>query len=541
MIPFLNLIAINTFSMKFIFVLSFIFITNFIFSFDQLEEGYSDKTSYKSVDTIKFYLSSAEKNQRWFYILNINHKIIDSVYLTVDHQEKNEFQPWVNYGYKAYSTYLPIHLHTGIYSLENKVFFIIKNDDKNAQITIVYPTNTENAYNNSGGKSLYNFNSTAKTKANTVTFLRPLSPFIINEVRLACTEFLKWVSHKKEFTFQYISDQDMEDYTEISSSQLIVIIGHSEYWSRKARENFDKFVNLGNDAVVLSGNTMGWQVRIEDDLLVCYKDAKEDPIEDKALKTIEWANGDLNYSTVSSIGCDWPHGAYGMHKNHGNYGYTIINPHSPLLENTGLKFFDFVSCQSYEYDGTLINGTDENGIPIIDVEKLNFYNIELIGYDKADPVDHYNKHSGYGTFIVFQKMVNSGIIVNTAFNTFTGKTPNSGTGGISGKDSVVIRKIVDNIFDKLIYNKQVFTRVAEFKTLQENKIDVFPNPTSRFITLTRNNNDLKILILKNQLGEIVLSTTLNFSNQMIDLSQLKSGVYNVFLDDNYTTKVVLLD
>lgn len=527
--------------MKLFLILSCVFFTNIIFSFVQIEEGYADKTSYKSIDTIKFYLSATEKTQRWFYILNINNKITDSVYLTVDHQEKNEFQPWLNYGFTVKSTYFPLHLKTGIYSLEHKVFFIIKNEDKNAQITIVYPTNTENAYNNTGGKSLYNINSTAKTKANKVTFLRPLSPFIINEVRLACTAFLQWVSHKEEFTFQYISDKDMEDYTEISSSQIIVVIGHSEYWSRKARENFDKFVDLGNDAVVLSGNTMGWQVRFEDDLLVCYKDAKEDPIEDKLLKTIEWTNGELNYSTLSSIGCDWPHGAYGMHKNHGKYGYTITNPHSPLLENTGLKFLDFVSCQSYEYDGTLITGIDGNGIPIIDIDKLNFYNIELIGYDKADPVDHFNKNAGYGTFIVFQKTVNSGIVVNTAFNTFTGKTPNSGTGGIAGKDSVVIRQIVDNIFDKLIHNKQVFNRLAVLTTLQDTNINVFPNPSSGFITLTRNNNDHNILILKNQLGEIVLTTKLDFSTQNIDLSHLKTGVYNVFLDEYYTTKVVLLN
>ncbi len=53
---------------------------------------------------------------------------------------------------------------------------------------------------------------------------------------------------------------DLEDYSEIAGAKVVVIIGHSEYWTRRARENFDRYVLEGGNALVLSGNTMWWQV-----------------------------------------------------------------------------------------------------------------------------------------------------------------------------------------------------------------------------------------------------------------------------------------
>ena len=63
-----------------------------------------------------------------------------------------------------------------MYSFDNKIYFIVKNKKKDADITIIYPTNTEEAYNNAGGKSLYDFNSSGKQRAYIVGFMRPYPP-----------------------------------------------------------------------------------------------------------------------------------------------------------------------------------------------------------------------------------------------------------------------------------------------------------------------------------------------------------------------------
>ncbi|MGZ3610970.1 MAG: N,N-dimethylformamidase beta subunit family domain-containing protein [Ktedonobacteraceae bacterium] len=37
--------------------------------------------------------------------------------------------------------------------------------------------------------------------------------------------------------------------------------GKSEYWTRQARTNIDKFTASGKNLLVFSGNTMYWQTR----------------------------------------------------------------------------------------------------------------------------------------------------------------------------------------------------------------------------------------------------------------------------------------
>ncbi|MCX6283019.1 MAG: hypothetical protein NTW31_02105, partial [Bacteroidetes bacterium] len=226
-----------------------------------------DKLSYKPGDTALVYLNSSIVIQNWkLYLLDIEGNRKDSVITDLIPQGISNPEPWVNgFGYHVTFAYvIPGHLPGGIYQWENKVFFIVKNPLKNAHITIVYPSNTEAAYNEAGGKGLYDFDSPGG-RTHTVTFQRPLSTFIINDVRTYCKRFLQWVHSLAGYSIQYISDADMDDYSEIRDSKIVVVPGHSEYWSRNARHNLDSFVNSGKDAMILSGNTMWWQVRYSND------------------------------------------------------------------------------------------------------------------------------------------------------------------------------------------------------------------------------------------------------------------------------------
>lgn len=502
-------------------------------------DGYTDKKSYFPGDTIQVFVNANRQELlSKIFVLTIDQQVEDSVYVRINSQSAKEDKPWEDFGYKPSFFYVvPKRLKSGMYSFDNKIYFIVKNKKKDAEITIIYPTNTEEAYNNAGGKSLYDFNSSGKQRAYIVGFKRPLSAYILEEIQLHCRPFLEWLQTEKKYSIQYISDQDMDDYSEIQKSKLIIAIGHSEYWTRKARLNFDRFVNEGKDAGVFSGNTMWWQVRYSSkgDQLVCYKDILKDTIKDTLLRTINWTEPSLDYSVLHSIGCHWPDGAYGMKGVYGNRGYKITTPDSPLLSGTGLDFHDILSCESYEYDSAPLLGFDEYGDPILDRKFLDFCNIELIGYDIGKGVDA-PKYKGYGTFVVFQKNYKSGTVVNTAFNTFTGKTPTYGNGGVCGPDAAKIRKIILNIFDLMKERENVFSNpffaCKNNDVLEVNlrKIEnlVYPNPTSGIVNikLELNPNEQIEFLCYNLLGELQVRKILDESQLYgIDLSSLSEGIY----------------
>jgi hypothetical protein len=256
-------------------------------------------------------------------------------------------------------------------------------------------------------------------------------------------EFFKWVSN---FNFGYFCDFDMDNYQNYSYSDLIIVPGHSEYWSRNARENFDEFILNGNDAIILSGNNMWWQIRYENDgnVLVCYKDYDLDPIEDLLLKTINWHRPQLEYPILSSIGCDFSNGGYGLKYDDGGWdGYKIVLPKSPIFQGLNLDFEQIISIPTVEYDSSPVLSTSDNGIPQVNLE--HFYKYNLLGYDKA-----YRGPNKYGTFIIMQKTEESGIIINTASTDWCNR-------GLMEKDSLIIKQITLNMISLLKSNEEVFS------------------------------------------------------------------------------------
>jgi hypothetical protein len=246
----------------------------------------------------------------------------------------------------------------------------------------------------------------------------------------------------------YIADIDLDDYQNLNNAQVLVLPGHNEYWTREARTNFDQFVNSGKHAIVLSGNTMWWQVRYSSDKtsLICYKDPNLDPEGNSLLKTITWDNATLQYSIISSLGADFNRGGYGLKSDNGWDGYKFVNSNSPLLEGLTLTNGSKISLPSLEYDGAPIKSFDANGFPVIDNDILKFNKIELVGFDKG-----FRGTETVGTFIVFQRTPTSGVIVNTASTNWCSSE------GIGGHDGEKIKKITLNAINKLVNHQMVFT------------------------------------------------------------------------------------
>lgn len=528
-----------------------------------ISDGYMDKISYSPGDTGRIFINarSITTNAK-LYLHNVNNIVVDSVITNLSPQNINAANiaaPWQKgFGYLVSFKYIiKNNLPSGIYNWEGKIFFIIKNANKNADITIIYPSNTEAAYNNAGGKSFYIKSSTHNKPGDTLSFLRPLTAVGLSVDRMYSDPIMKWLNTITGYSIQVICDQDLDDYTEIQNSKIVCVVGHSEYWTRAARTNFDQFVNSGKDAIVLSGNTMWWQVRYDSTdktRIICYK-SLADPISNPLLKTIQWTDPSLNYSILSSIGVDWLHGAFPASTKPGAYlgwgGYKIMIPNSPILAGTGLNFKDTLSCKTREYDGTLINGVNEQGDPILDTTTLGFCKIELIGYDTGEEGLQSTNVKGYGTFIAFKKTPTSGNIINVGSTQWCADNFAIGyPGGFGGKDSRKIKQIVLNMFDLLLTKSNIYSApnpgclgqpldLDILSNIQE--IIIYPNPAGGQFRIEANTMDKLNVDLYDINGRHVYSASVNDKSQ-IDVTNLIEGVYAMTIKtvDHVTYKSLCL-
>lgn len=412
---------------------------------DLFIDAYTDQQSYFPGDTSIVYINIATaKEKSSINLYNLKGEIVATQITDLFPQSQNSDQAWAKgFGYQASFAFIIPDLPSGIYSWENKAPFIIKSKKPTAPIVLVYASNTENAYNNAGGKSLYNYNSSDEVAAHKVSFLRP------TQIERFSEAFLKWIVHQ-EYAVDYICDSDLENYSAIASAKIVLIPGHSEYWTKAARLHFDRFVQEGGDALVLSGNTMWWQVRYANNKkeVICYKKEKLDPHPDTLMQTVRWENPILKYPILNSIGADFGRGGYGLKKDQGWNGYRITAANSPLLKNTNLENGDILYLPTTEYDGTPIHEFAPNNYPILNPKDLGVHRLELIGFDFGQRA---NKKT-VGTFFVLQQKPNSGIIINTGSTDWCSKK------GIGGKSGKTIKTITNNMIQALLKDQSVFSK-----------------------------------------------------------------------------------
>ena len=76
------------------------------------------------------------------------------------------------------------------------------------------------------------------------------------------------------YDYDVVTDYDLHsDPAMLQDYKVLVINGHSEYWSVDAYEGVDKFLRQGGNVVAMSGNTMFWRVTYDDDgsVMECRK------------------------------------------------------------------------------------------------------------------------------------------------------------------------------------------------------------------------------------------------------------------------------
>jgi hypothetical protein len=188
----------------------------------------------------------------------------------------------------AYELEIPSKWPSGAYSVEaptsgatKKAMFWVRENQPGSTSKVLFLAafNTYHAYNNFGGKSLYDFNSSDKQRARKVSFDRPFSKYDGLGDFLSERGLIAW-AESKGYALEYATDADLELKSKLLNPyQVVVLAGHSEYWTWSMRQRLKAFLDRGGRLINLSGDTMIYQVRYEDAgrTLVGYKDYREDP------------------------------------------------------------------------------------------------------------------------------------------------------------------------------------------------------------------------------------------------------------------------
>jgi hypothetical protein len=189
--------------------------------------------------------------------------------------------------------------------------------------------------------------------------------------------FVAW-AEAQGLAFDYLTDHDCEAGAGILNGyRAAILVGHSEYWSGKARDAVDSLHEAGGNLICLSGNTAYWKVRWEDDgqTMVTHKwrGEEDDPLwadpATRAEATHLWSHPAFARPEAEMTGLSFLYGGYhrlGRCVGRGSAGYTVHDDRHWALEGCDLFYGDMIGGDlpliGYENDGCPIR-IDDRGLP----------------------------------------------------------------------------------------------------------------------------------------------------------------------------------
>jgi hypothetical protein len=376
-------------------------------------EGFASKTSINQGETIDFYVNTNTATfditiYRSGYYGGTGGRLIKSI-----ENLKGTVQP-AGYidratGFATYSNWSPsYHLETdsawvsGIYIAklvrrdtggENQILFVVRDDARDADILYQQSVTTYHAYNNYGGKSLYNFNSSAyntvseEFRAVKVALKRPytgLSSTIVND-RYVNVEYplVSWLE-SQGYNISYSTNIDTHIAGKLGSvnsllkHKVFVSAGHDEYWSQEMRDAVTAARDAGVHLCFFGSNTCYWRIRFEPDpvteepdaVIVCYKTAQSGPTDPSGHATTTWRDSEsVNTPENALIGVQY----IGDHDSlYFPWRVSAENTQHRLYRNTGLEhlppgsYIDIgQNLIGWEWDAVTDNGQTPPNIDIL--------------------------------------------------------------------------------------------------------------------------------------------------------------------------------
>lgn len=295
-------------------------------------EGYADATSYRPGDTARFFISNRSPTTAVYVDV-----------LRVGAMDQRVMEPWpIKAGPlsasddasqngcrwpEALELQIPFSWKSGVYFLRlwsdgftNAIPFVVKAPSRASAILYQLPVATYQAYNLWGGSSLYTHDAQQYTNP-FVSFDRPYKN--LGNFRRWDAPFIRWME-QAGFEADYCTSVDLHNDPALqlanSGYQLLLSVGHDEYWSWEMRDNVEAFIAAGGNVAFFGGNTCWWQIRLEPGArgIVCYKDPQRsvwrDPLfaadpDSQRRVTTNWGSGIVNRPEEKMTGVSYRFGA----------------------------------------------------------------------------------------------------------------------------------------------------------------------------------------------------------------------------------------
>ena len=231
--------------------------------------------------------------------------------------------------------------------------------ERDKQILVHAATTTWQAYNNWGGKSLYDFNSNGG-RAHKVSFDRPYLTNGNTGMYDWEVQFVRWLE-REGYDVAYASDIDSHRNTALLQSyRLVLINGHDEYWSTPVRDSFENAKAAGTNIASFGANIGYWHVRFEDGerTMVGYKDAGLDPNTNPAAETVKFRDLQPPRPECALTGVQYVDG-YSSGRT-----YTVVDASlsDPWMAGTGFAVGSTIpGVVGYEWD-TIVSGCTAGGV-----------------------------------------------------------------------------------------------------------------------------------------------------------------------------------
>jgi hypothetical protein len=191
--------------------------------------------------------------------------------------------------------------------------FVVRSAPARAsRILVVAPVNTWQAYNAWGGKSLYLslLGSNPKDYAHAVSFDRPYDATTSRTLlywEYPLVRFLERYGYDVSYTTDIAVDRDP---AELQRHRLVIIPGHSEYWTKAMRDAAEAARDAGTNLAFIGGNDAYWQARYADDrrTLLEFRASSLDPEPDEATKTVRFRDLQAPRPECTLVGVEWQGG-----------------------------------------------------------------------------------------------------------------------------------------------------------------------------------------------------------------------------------------
>ncbi len=261
---------------------------------------------------------------------------------------------------------------------QSYVEFVVRDDNRPAEIGFQDASNTVAAYNNYGGYSSYAFNSINNQPAYKVSFDRPLSP--TTQGILAWEYQTASWAEAQGYDISYYSNSDVQTNPfQLYSQNAFLSVGHDEYWSLDMRNNVEKARDNGTNLAFFSANSAYWQVRYEPSttgqanrVLAIYKDDWNlDPIAqlDNSQATTRFRSAQVNRPENALLGVMYTGQTSDVT---GGFDFVVSNATDPYYAGTGLKNGDKIpGLVGYEWDGVVNNGLTPAGLVVLSSSPAN--------------------------------------------------------------------------------------------------------------------------------------------------------------------------